>query len=564
MISRLLVMATFVFAGTMLMAWLWRPEFMDRQMVLGNPLMVPNTALWITLLSGALLFRPHSLARGTWRSRASALIGIAVLIYTLATVLEYVLGSSWGIDNLVATVNNTRYMYPGRPSPESATGLFLLAASVIGLSCPLCGRSGTLVAHITAVAVGLFSLTAITGYYLGTELLYSPIFHERHGLIGLSLSTGFVMLLMSCAVLMTRPQESFMQLLISPTLGGTMARRLLFAVLLCPAVAGTVAFASWRLELLSGGLATSLGALAVIVMLSIVTWVTARRLERSDRARERSEQNLLHSENLLNLMLETLPVGVCLTDTNGRPVRINPAARRIWGATSSRGGHNITRADWPDLLGWWAHNGQRLRAEDWAAARVLDGRVPQADDIVEIEAFDGVRRVISNSAVPVYDRERKLHGILIVNADMTKRCRLEQKNSFLAKASKALLEPMDVNRILKRVTELAVPDIADACSIAFFDEAKSKVEWVAHSFRSGPQVENLEALLRYEPRSQNFDEVLLHGQSVLVPRVDEETFRASAVDETHFRLLCETVHSYLLVPVRTARGVMGVMASTLR
>ncbi|MBX3020032.1 MAG: GAF domain-containing protein [Bdellovibrionales bacterium] len=337
------------------------------------------------------------------------------------------------------------------------------------------------------------------------------------------------------------------------------SRLIVVSKVLSAVLAGVAVYAAWTMGLVSGGAPVGIGTLVVILALAVVTWVTASRLERSDHARVLSENSLSESENLLNLMLETLPVGVCLTDTTGHAVRINPACRGIWG-----GGRYIARDQWGELKAWSLRDGKRLKPEEWVAARVLDEGLSQAEDFIEIETFDGHRRVIHNSAVPVYDRDhKKLHGILIVNVDMTKRHRLEQSHSFLAKASKALLEPMELDPLLQKIADLAVPDLADACLLGLKSPGGNEADWVAISVRPGENSGRLNRLAKYPPRSSTMNEVLHTGRSVIVPQVTQEMLRFMSRSEEQFRLMCDTVQSYVVVPVRTSRGISGVLTLSL-
>jgi len=297
----------------------------------------------------------------------------------------------------------------------------------------------------------------------------------------------------------------------------------------------------------------------ILIPLWIISGITVRKIERSESARENSERDLQASESLLHLMLETLPVGVCLTDPKGFPVQINPACKKIWGSSQLVG-----REFWPQLKGWFVDSGKQLGPGDWAPARVIDQGVSFAEDLIEIETLDGQRRIITNLAVPVFDQDKKMHGVLVCNVDMTKHHRLEMQHSFLAKASKALLEPMDLDGLLQKVADLAVPDLADVCLIGLKNHRTDEpANWVAYSVREGTEHGKLRQLIKFPPRSSVMNDVLNTGRSVMVPQVNPEMLRFMARDEEQYRAMCETVHSYVIVPVQTARGILGVLTMSL-
>ena len=123
---------------------------------------------------------------------------------------------------------------------------------------------------------------------------------------------------------------------------------------------------------------------------------------------------LVERENLLNQVLDSLPVGVCLVDRVGRIVRGNSEAQRIWG-----GNLQLAPGEFHRLRGWWSSTGQELLPHQWAAARVpLDGQ-PVLDEEIDILAFDGQRRSIWSSAVPLRDASGVLNGAVVVNRDIT-------------------------------------------------------------------------------------------------------------------------------------------------
>lgn len=394
------------------------------------------------------------------------------------------------------------------------------------------------VAHGLSLAVAVFTSVMIIG--------------SRHR--ETVMAVAWIGLLLASGTMVIRPSESFMRLMASSRAGGTMARRLLFAILVCLMLLSTLDWIAVGMDAMGLSFLRVIDLVVVMVILGSVTWITALRLERADFARVETERGLRKKENLLNLMLETLPVGVVLVDSVGRALRINPAAARIWG-----GRHHLRRENWDQLKGWWLSDGRRLAPRDWAPARILDGRAQHAEDLLEIEAFDGRHRIISNLSVPVLDHENKLHGALIVNVDMTQRHALEERNRFLASASGALLEPKDLESVSRVVTSLTVPGLADAGLLALRREENSDFCWVSVSARdegSGGPLENwvgrtLSACLN--------DKVLTEGESLLVAEMTNPEARSIAHGPDEFDLIMTRARSYIAVPVRTARGILGVL-----
>lgn len=132
--------------------------------------------------------------------------------------------------------------------------------------------------------------------------------------------------------------------------------------------------------------------------------------------RDRAEYALRASESLLRKMLDTLPVGVWITDKNGMVIHGNPASQEIWA-----GARYVGIEQYKEYKGWWADTGARIESEQWAAARAITRGEVSIDEEVEIESFDGKRKFILNSAVPILDECQAIQGAIVVNQDITQR-----------------------------------------------------------------------------------------------------------------------------------------------
>src|SRR4051812_2320550 len=138
--------------------------------------------------------------------------------------------------------------------------------------------------------------------------------------------------------------------------------------------------------------------------------------------RKRIEAALAQSERLLRVVLDAMPVGVVVVNTAGDIVLSNPAALRIWG-TQITDGHER----WEKSKGWWLASGRPVAANEWASIRALKLAETSIGEVLEIEARDGVRRVIENSAVPIRDGDGTITGAVIVNSDISARQKAERE-----------------------------------------------------------------------------------------------------------------------------------------
>lgn len=160
-------------------------------------------------------------------------------------------------------------------------------------------------------------------------------------------------------------------------------------------------------------------------------------------------------ENQMKLfvnVLELLPVGVWILDANGKIISGNEAARKIWG-----GEKYVGLDQFAEYKGRWYKTGKEIQPDEWAAARAIRNRETSINEEIEIDCFDGTKKIIYNSSVPIINAQNELTGAIIVNEDITAIKRTEKelteakdraeemnrlKSSFLANMSHELRTPM--------------------------------------------------------------------------------------------------------------------------
>ncbi len=153
----------------------------------------------------------------------------------------------------------------------------------------------------------------------------------------------------------------------------------------------------------------------------------------------------------LNAVLEAAPIGIVVTDVEGRLVSTNPANHALWGPGQTRAGELL---DFSKLRGWWAedsHRGQPVQPQRWPMARVLQGEYI-AGETIEIQSFHQppVSRIVLVSAAPIRDPFNQILGGVTAVMDITDRVKAEQglresdrrKDEFLAMLAHELRNPL--------------------------------------------------------------------------------------------------------------------------
>jgi PAS domain S-box-containing protein len=160
---------------------------------------------------------------------------------------------------------------------------------------------------------------------------------------------------------------------------------------------------------------------------------------REHQARRTAENSLMKalqdSETRLRTVLDILPVGVFIAEETGRVTLVNRAADRIWGHPPVAATHE----DYGAYRGRWTASGAPVQPWEWGLPRAINGE-ESLDREIEIEASDGERRTILNSALPIRDADGRIVGGVAVDVDITERKRAEdalrRSEATLSQASK--------------------------------------------------------------------------------------------------------------------------------
>ncbi len=134
---------------------------------------------------------------------------------------------------------------------------------------------------------------------------------------------------------------------------------------------------------------------------------------------------------------------------------------------------------------------------------------------------------------------------------------------FMAEAGRILGVTLDVEATLGQVASLAVPQIADWCSIDLLGP-DGTLEPIAVAHQDAEKVALVEELRREYPEDRDSPvgpyQVVRQGRTMTI-EVTPEMIRAVAVDERHAGLLAELgLHSWMCVPMTVGDRVLGTIS----
>ncbi len=155
--------------------------------------------------------------------------------------------------------------------------------------------------------------------------------------------------------------------------------------------------------------------------------------------RKKAEEALRKSEGLFRKVFEVLPVGLWIANKDGTLMSGNPAGVRIWGRSPL-----VDLSKYGVFKARRLPSGEEITPDDWALAHTVKEGVTILDELLEIDAFDGVTRTILNSTAPVLDDNGNIEAAIVVNRDIT---RIKEAEDAVRSSERDLAEAQRIARI---------------------------------------------------------------------------------------------------------------------
>jgi signal transduction histidine kinase len=246
----------------------------------GSITMKTNAAIGL-LLCGAAVWsfgRVPAPVTSTWGGLAAIIGGL--------TLFEHVSGWDLHIDQALFTepMGAAATASPNRMGPNGSTGLVLAGVALMLLAR---GTEASIRRAQKLVMVGLvLALLAVAGYLYGAAQLYAVAQYT-----GIALHTALALIILHTGVLALRCNAGPMALFASDGPEGTLLRRMAMPITLLPLALGYVVLTGRQGELYDRGLAFAIFASALVLVLWMTVWQTARSIAAADRQRRVAEQD---------------------------------------------------------------------------------------------------------------------------------------------------------------------------------------------------------------------------------------------------------------------------------
>jgi PAS domain S-box-containing protein len=260
-------------------------------------------------------------------------------------------------------------------------------------------------------------------------------------------------------------------------------------------------------------------------------------------------------------ILDALAESVTIRDPDNHILYANRAALRYMGfASLEEMQRQPLQTIFEDYLVQDEH-GDQVTMDQIPSVRLLAGEAAEPLVIRTIHRSTGDLRWQLLKAAPLHDDEDRPIASVMIIEDITRQRIAELRDRFMARASETLMSSIDYQETLRNVAWLAVPEIADWCTVELIDERGARQQLVV-AHRDPAKLELAERLRGFErlDPDRGVGRVLRTGASMLVEQIPDDALVAAAVNEEHLSLLRAVgLNSALLVPLKALGRAFGVM-----
>lgn len=281
--------------------------------------------------------------------------------------------------------------------------------------------------------------------------------------------------------------------------------------------------------------------------------------------RRAAEEELRRTEAFLNSIVENLPNMIFVKEAKElRFVRFNKAGEALLGYSREELiGKNDTDFFPKEQADFFISKDREVLRDGYLL------NIPEEP----IQTKHHGTRILSTKKIPLYDKDGKPLYLLGISEDITERKKMEAEReqlvreqtarieaeaaqhrlTFLSEASALLASSLEYEATLSRVAQLAVPRLADWCTVSMVDEEGS-IRQLAVAHINPEKIHWAREMERRYPLDPNAPRgvaaVLRSGRSEIYPEISDVLLAGAARDDEHLRILRELgIQSAMIVPL---------------
>jgi len=279
---------TIALGASVLAGWTFHLESL-KSVLPGFVTMKANTALCF-VFSGLALLVGYFSRPSARKKNYSTLLALMVILISGASLIEYISGLSFGLDQLLFSDSLTSpgTSQPGRMAPNTALAFVFFGSAILLLSR---GPRVAGAAHALTLAGLFIALLALIGYLFNAQIFVSVFSLTR---VALHTIAGFWLL--GLGILCARPKKGLMATMLADSPGGLIARRLIPPAIVIPLFFGWIAFKGLDLKYYDEGFAASLIILSSMIVICALTTQSIAELNRVEIERKRLSAARLNAD----------------------------------------------------------------------------------------------------------------------------------------------------------------------------------------------------------------------------------------------------------------------------
>jgi serine phosphatase RsbU (regulator of sigma subunit) len=269
------------------------------------------------------------------------------------------------------------------------------------------------------------------------------------------------------------------------------------------------------------------------------------------------------SKGQLGKILDVMAEAVTVTEADGRLVFANVAALERMGLQSVEEARAVGPEDLLTRFEITDETGRPVDPQEFPGRALLRGRRAEPKLLRLVNKSTGRVLWTLVKASEFEDDEGRRLAVNVLQ-DVTVAKERELRERFLSHASEVLASSLEYDGTLTRVADLAVPDLADWCSVEMLEGTRIRQLAVAHIDPAMVAFAR-EFRQRFPPSLDDptgVGAVLRTGKREFYPTIPHEMLAANARDEQQMRVIRDLeVQSVMIVPMRSRqREVLGAIS----
>lgn len=319
-ISEIAGIFTAVIGLLVLAGWLFNIPSM-KSVLPGLVTMKANTAVCFALIGFSLWSlqtkRIDKISlRIAGRICASVVASIGIL-----TLYEYLSGNNLGIDQIFFTepAGAVFTTYPGRMALITAVNFILIGAAILSLD--LKTKSEHYPSQFLSLVATFVTFSALYGYIYGVAAFSGRV--SIYTAMALHTVIAFIVLCMGA--IFARPDKGLSGVLTASLSGGIMMRRLLLVIIIIPTFLGWLKLKGLNVGLYNIQFGTALMVISTIVLLTVITWLTAAVINRAEKGRKMTQGRLDTIGEEWRMTFDSMSDLVFIMDIDNTVVNVNSA-----------------------------------------------------------------------------------------------------------------------------------------------------------------------------------------------------------------------------------------------